>query len=50
MAKASKKGPSHAKRRKAVEKSFRAVKKAQKALDAKVKKHHQVVSSMFFPA
>lgn len=41
-------GPSTAARRKAVAKSIRDVKKAQKNLDMKVKKHHQVVSSMFF--
>jgi hypothetical protein len=48
--KTSKTGPSRAARRKAVEKSLRDVKKAQKTLDLKVRRHHQVVSSMFFPA
>ena len=47
--KAKKAGKSHADRRKAVEKSLQEVKKAQKNLDLKVKQHHLVVSSMFFP-
>jgi hypothetical protein len=33
---------------KAVKKSLSDVKKAQKNLDLKMKKHHQVVSAMFF--
>lgn len=48
--KATKKAPSRAARKKAYGKSMNDVKKAQKNLDLKVKKHHQVVSSMFFPA
>jgi len=48
--KAAKKSPPRAARRKAYSKSLRAVQKAQKNLDLRVKKHHQVVSSMFFPA
>lgn len=48
--KAKKAGPSRATRRKAYAKSLRDVKKAQKNLNLKVRKHHQVVSSMFFPA
>ena len=34
--------------RKAVKKSLTDVKKAQKNLDLKVRKHHAVVSAMFF--
>lgn len=33
---------------KAVKKSLSDVKKAQKNLDLKMRKHHQVVSAMFF--
>ena len=40
---------SHATRRRAVEKSLREVKAAQRNLELKVKQHHLVVSSMFFP-
>lgn len=50
MAKAAKKAaakPSPA-ASKAVKKSLSDVKKAQKNLDLKMKKHHQVVSAMFF--
>ena len=50
MAKATKKGvakPSPA-ARSAVKKTMADVKKAQKNLDLKVRKHHAVVSAMFF--
>ena len=43
-----KKAPSTAARRKAYAKSVRAVQKAQKNLDLRMRKHHQVVTSMFF--
>jgi hypothetical protein len=39
---------SDAKRRAAVRKSIAEVKKAQRNLDLKMKKHHEVVSAMFF--
>ena len=45
---AKKSAPSAAKRKAAVRKSIADVKKAQKNLDLKVKKHHAVVSAMFF--
>jgi hypothetical protein len=45
---AKKAAPSAAKRRAAVKKSLAEVKKAQRSLDLKVKKHHAVVSAMFF--
>jgi len=48
--KAAKRAPSHAARKKAAVKAANAVRKAQKNLDLKVRKHHQVISSMFFPA
>jgi hypothetical protein len=40
--------PSAAKRKAVVRKSLADVKKAQRNLDLKVKKHHAVVSAMFF--
>lgn len=47
--KATKKAaPSAAKRRAAVKKSLAEVKKAHRNLELKVKKHHEVVSAMFF--
>lgn len=51
MAKKAAKGarPSPVARR-AVKKSLADVKKAQKNLDLKIRKHHQVVSAMFFIA
>ena len=49
MAKA-KKGKPRVARKKAYAKSLKDVKKARKNLDLKLKKHHLVVSSMFFPS
>jgi hypothetical protein len=46
---ARKKVPSRAARRKAYAKSLKEVKKARKNLDLKLKKHANVISSMFFP-
>jgi hypothetical protein len=40
--------PSAAKRKAAVRKSLAEVKKAQRNLELKVKKHHETVSAMFF--
>jgi len=40
--------PSAAKRKAAVKKSLAEVKKAHRNLELKVKKHHAVVSAMFF--
>jgi hypothetical protein len=48
MAKA-KKGKPKAVRKRAYAKSLKAVNKARKNLDLKLKKHHLVVSSMFYP-
>jgi hypothetical protein len=45
---AKKAAPSAAKRKAAFRKSISEVKKAQRNLDLKVKKHHEVVSAMFF--
>ena len=41
---------SQARRRRAVEKSMREVKQAQKNLDLKIRRHHAVMTAMFFPA
>jgi hypothetical protein len=46
---AKRKAPSRAARRKAYAKSLKNVNKARKNLDLKLRKHHLVVSSMFFP-
>jgi hypothetical protein len=40
---------SQARAKRAYAKSLRDVKKARKNLDLKMKKHHHVISSMFFP-
>jgi hypothetical protein len=40
----------HAKAKKAAVRAAKAVSKAQKNLAMKVRKHQQVISSMFFPA
>lgn len=45
---AKKSAPTTAKRKAAVRKSLAEVKKAHKNLELKVKKHHEVVSAMFF--
>jgi hypothetical protein len=45
---AKKSAPTAAKRKAAVRKSLAEVKKAHKNLELKVKKHHEVVSAMFF--
>jgi len=45
---AKKAAPSAAKRRAAVKKSLAEVKKAHRNLELKVKKHHALVSAMFF--
>ncbi len=48
MAKKAAKRAKPAAARRAVKKSLADVKKAQKNLELKVRKHHQVVSAMFF--
>ena len=46
---AKRKAPSRAARRKAYATSLKQVKKAQKNLDLKLKKHNLVITSMFYP-